>query len=39
MARLKQAKRYFREAGNALHHIEVVPVMTLHVEDVADVIL
>jgi len=39
VARIKQARRYFREADNALHHIEVVPVMMLQVENVADVIL
>jgi hypothetical protein len=39
VARIKQARRYFREADNALHHIEVIPVMTLQVENVADVTL
>ena len=38
VARLKQAKRYSREAGIALQNIEVVSMMTLHVGDVADVI-
>lgn len=39
VARIKQARRYLREADNALHRIEVVPVMTLQVENVSDVIL
>jgi hypothetical protein len=38
VTRIKQARRYFREAGNALQTIEVVSVMTLHVGNVADVI-
>lgn len=38
-ARIKQARRYLREADNALHHIEVVPVRVLQAENVADVIL
>jgi len=37
--RLRQARRYFREADNALQNIEIVPVMTLQVKKVADVIL
>lgn len=37
VARLKQARRYLREAGNALQNIEVVSVMTLQVGNVADV--
>jgi hypothetical protein len=39
VARIKQARRYFREANNALHHIEVVPVMKLRVENVANAVL
>ena len=39
VARIKQARRYLREADNALHHIEVVPVRVLQAENVADVIL
>jgi 2-keto-3-deoxy-L-rhamnonate aldolase RhmA len=36
VARIKQARRYFREADNALHHIEVIPVTMLQVENVAE---
>ena len=38
VARIKQARRYLREADNALHQIEVVPVMVLRFANVADVI-
>lgn len=38
MRRFIEARRYFREADSALQNIKVVPVMTLQVEKVADVI-
>lgn len=39
VGRLRQARRYFREANNALQRIKVDPVITLKVEKVADAVL
>lgn len=39
LGRLREARRYFSEADKALQNIEVVPVITLLVKKVADIIL
>jgi len=39
LGRLRQARKYFSRADNALQNVKVVPVMTLQVEKIADVIL